>query len=227
MKKLLFPLVIGAAGVAVLLSLGAWQMQRLAWKEAILSDIGKRVTSEPVSVPAHPDQHSHQYLPVVATGRVTGDPIRVLASQKVFGAGHRMISRFETQGRLLMLDRGFAALQAKVPCCDASLTVVGNLHWPNETDSYTPAPDAKTGVWFARDVVAMAQHLGTEPILIVAREIEPVQPGIVPLPVDTSNIPNDHLEYAITWFSLALIWLVMTAYWVWRNTARTREPEDQ
>jgi surfeit locus 1 family protein len=34
--------------------------------------------------------------------------------------------------------------------------------------------------------------------------------------VDTAGIPNDHLEYAVTWFALALVWLGMTAYFLRR-----------
>jgi surfeit locus 1 family protein len=97
--------------------------------------------------------------------------------------------------------------------------VEGNLHWPEEVDGFTPAPDARTGLWFARDVPAMAEALGSEPVLIVARS--PTAPGIEPLPVDTSHIPNDHLGYAVQWFGLAAVWLGMTAYLLWRIRRRT------
>ena len=99
------------------------------------------------------------------------------------------------------------------------MTVTGNLQWPRETDSYTPAPDIRGNTWFARDVPAMAAELGTQPILIVARS--QTDPAVTPMPVDTVGIPNDHLNYAITWFSLALIWAAMTAYFLWRTRAKT------
>ena len=57
------------------------------------------------------------------------------------------------------------------------MTVRGNLLWPQDSDSYTPPPDPGTGLWFARDVPAMAAKLGTEPTLIVARE--PTGDGIL------------------------------------------------
>jgi surfeit locus 1 family protein len=72
-------------------------------------------------------------------------------------------------------------------------------------------------MWFARDIAQMAGELGTEPLLIVAREVAPPEPGVTPLPVDTGHIPNDHLSYAITWFSLAAIWAVMTGAFIWRQ----------
>ena len=223
MKRVLFPLIIGVAGVAILLSLGVWQVQRLAWKEAVLTNIEARIGAEPVAIPDDVDPTEHQFLPVKVEGRVVSSDVRVLASQKVIGAGYRLVSAFETQGRKVLLDRGFVALQGGIETVSQDLSVIGNLHWPEESDSFTPDPDIDNNIWFARDVEALAAHLGTEPILVVASRVTPPQNGIDPLPVDTANIPNDHLEYAITWFSLALIWLVMTGYWVLRNRARSKD----
>ena len=62
----------------------------------------------------------------------------------------------------------------------------------------------------------MADFLKTEPILIVARTVTLPDDPVDPLPVDGAGIPNDHLQYAITWFSLAAIWLIMTLTFLWR-----------
>ena len=215
MKTLMFPLTIGVAGLAVLISLGVWQVQRLSWKEQILADINYRIAAAPSAIPASPDSIDDLYLPVSATGTFAGDPLRVLVSVKIFGAGHRLISVFETGGRRILVDRGYLRLQETTETPSEEVTIVGNLHWPQDADSFTPDPDGD--LWFARDVTAMADRLGTEPILIVARELSPAEKNVTPLPVDTNGIPNDHLEYAITWFSLAFIWILMTGYWIWRN----------
>ena len=66
----------------------------------------------------------------------------------------------------------------------------------------------------------MAAALNTEPLLIVARETS-LKSAIVPLPVDTAAIPNDHLAYAITWFLLAFVWSGMTVLLGWRITQRS------
>jgi surfeit locus 1 family protein len=119
-----------------------------------------------------------------------------------------------------MVDRGFLPEDRRsAPRDSGAATVVGNLHWPEEVDGFTPPPDARTGLWFARDVPAMAQQLSAEPLLIVARE--PTGSEIEPMPVDLSGIPNDHLGYAIQWFGLAAVWLGMTAYLLWRIRRRT------
>jgi surfeit locus 1 family protein len=98
-----------------------------------------------------------------------------------------------------------------------NVAIVGNLHWPDEIDSYTPAPDLVKNLWFARDVDAMAAHLGTEALLVVARQSDEVDTNVTPLPVSITGIPNDHLNYAITWYSLAVVWLAMSGALIWRN----------
>ena len=116
----------------------------------------------------------------------------------------------------MLLDLGFLPEGDPMPPLEGmALTVTGNLHWPDETDSYTPEPDLDAGLWFARDVRHMSEALQTEPLLIVRRTGGDL-PKVLPIPVDTTGIPNDHLGYAITWFSLAAIWLVMSAVLVYR-----------
>jgi surfeit locus 1 family protein len=62
----------------------------------------------------------------------------------------------------------------------------------------------------------MADHLGTAPVLVVARSTSLPDSALAPLPVDTSGIPNDHLGYAVTWFGLAIVWVMMTGFFLWR-----------
>jgi surfeit locus 1 family protein len=136
-----------------------------------------------------------------------------------------VIEVFETDGRRVMVDRGFIPEgQRAEPRPSGPAMVVGNLHWPEEVDGFTPEPDARTGLWFARDVPAMADRLRSEPILIIAREA--TAPGIEPIPVDISGIPNDHFGYAVQWFGLAAVWLGMTAYLLWRIRRRTDQGQD-
>jgi len=219
-RKLFMVIVIGLGGAAVLIALGTWQVQRLAWKEGVLSEIETRIAAAPVALPEAPNPLRDQYLPVVTEGEIDGAPVQVLTSRKTVGAGHRLVVPFVTGDRRVLLDLGFLPQGEAVPeLPEGTIEVTGNLHWPDETDSFTPEPDLATGLWFARDVPAMAEALGTEPLLVVRREGD--IPGLTPWPVDTTGIPNDHLGYAITWYGLAVIWLVMTGFLVYRM----RKPE--
>lgn len=220
-RRMIFPLLLGLVGTAILLSLGIWQLQRLAWKETILAEIESRINAAPVALPAQPDPEADRYLPVEAEGRFTGESLDVLVSRKQLGAGVRVIEVFATlDGRRILVDRGFIPeAQRAAPRVEGPPRIIGNLHWPEEVDGFTPPPDERTGLWFARDLPAMAERLKAEPTLVVARVS--TGEGIEPMPVDASGIPNDHLGYAIQWFGLALVWLGMTAYLLWRISRRT------
>jgi surfeit locus 1 family protein len=220
-RRSLIPLAFGAIGVGILIGLGLWQLARLEKKEAYLAEIEAQIVAAPVALPADPDPVQDRFLPVIVTGEFQGDALSVLVSRKQIGPGVRLIAPFVTDtGRRIMVDRGFVAEAARGEDHAATaFEVTGNLHWPQETDSYTPAPDAEAGLWFARDVPAMAAALDTDPILLIARSN--TGGGVEPMPVDTAGIPNDHLQYAITWFSLALVWAGMTGLLLWRIRQRT------
>lgn len=224
MRRYVFPVLLGLVGIAILLSLGVWQVRRLAWKEAMLAGIGARISAPPVPLDSlgTPDPGRDMYLPVAFEGRTTGQGLLVLSGRKKEGPGFEVIDSFETaSGRRILLDRGFIPEAARDrPRPAVALSGTGNLLWPKEADSYTPPPDARTGLWFARDVATMAEALGTEPILVVLKTATGDLQGIAPMPVDTAGIPNDHLNYAITWFSLAAVWAGMTGFLLWRIRQR-------
>ncbi len=218
MRRTLFLLIFSLAGLGVLLWLGTWQVQRLAWKQEILSEIDSRIAAEPVPLPQQVSEDEDKYLPVTISGDMEPGEIHVLVSVKQVGAGYRIIQSFSTQDRTILVDRGFVPTTAKqTDRLTGPMEVTGNLHWPDEIDSYTPEADIDSNIWFARDVPNLAAALGAEPILLIART--QTDPGVTPLPVDTAGIPNDHLQYAITWFGLALVWAAMTGYFLWRNRA--------
>lgn len=217
MRRSLFLIVIGAGGAGILLWLGFWQMQRLDWKLSVIDDINSRIEAAPIPLPDVLDPQADTYLPVEVRGVIGTDYLRVLVSQKEIGAGYRIVSPFDMGGRRVLLDRGFTPVdQTEVPAHVGSVTVQGNLQWPQETDGFTPAPDMAKNIWFARDVDAMAAALDTEAVLVVAKQTSFNDAPISPLPVDTDAIPNDHLQYAITWFSLAAIWIAMSLAFILR-----------
>jgi surfeit locus 1 family protein len=223
MKRYLAPLLIGLGGAAILIWLGVWQVQRLEWKTAILDEIDSRISAAPVDLPPAPDPETDRYLPVRITGRTGERELHVLVSTRARGAGFRIIVPFETDGgRRILLDRGFVPIDEKeTPRPPTRLEVTGNLYWPDERDRFTPDDDLEANYWFARDVDVMAENLGTEPVLVVAREATGDDTSVSPLPLDTSGIPNDHLGYAVTWFGLAAVWLGMTGLQLWRISRRT------
>ena len=218
LRRLAGPLITGILGTAILISLGVWQLQRLVWKENILAEIDARIAAEPVDLPGTADPATDRFLPVKLTGRIVSPTLRVVATDDG-GPAFRLVSAFATDGRTVLIDRGTIPADLETPSPPAAtVTVTGNLHWPDETDAFTPPPDRAEGLWYARDVDAMAAELGTEPVMVVARDV-PGDPAM-PRPIDSAGIPNDHLEYALTWFSLAAVWAGMTVALVWRIRRR-------
>jgi surfeit locus 1 family protein len=222
-------LIFSAAALALFISLGNWQVRRLAEKQAFLAEIEARIGAAPVAVPAAPDPVLDRFLAVLATGALTGPEIHVLVSTRDYGAGYRIIQALETaEGRRVMVDRGYIRLTDRdTPRPAHPVTLVGNLHWPDERDSYTPENDPVANIWFARDVPALAAALNAEPVLIIARDTTPADPTILPLPVSTEGIPNRHLEYILTWYGLAATWVVMTAYFLWRRRRADQQDKGQ
>ncbi|WP_126976860.1 SURF1 family protein [Frigidibacter oleivorans] len=224
MRRILFPLILGLGGIAILLNLGFWQLRRLEWKESILATIAARIDAPPEQLPPEgADGQALKYTPVRVAGRTTGQELHMLTGRQGVGPGFEVIAAFETaDGRRILLDRGFIPETAKdMPRPPVDLDVTGNIHWPDETTASTPAPDIGRNIWFARDVPAMAAALETEPLMVAARSVDGAGQGVVPVPISVEGIRNDHLNYAITWFSLAGVWAGMTGYLLWRIRRRT------
>lgn len=222
MRRYLFPLILGIAGCAVLIQLGLWQLDRRAWKEGMLEEITAGIQAPPVPLPAAIDP-SMKYLPVTVSGTTTGAEIDVLSHTRDQGAGYQVVSRFITDdGRAILLDRGFVPQEARrLERPPVRLDVVGNLHWPQDASSSTPAPNLDENIWFARDVDAMAASLDTLPVLVVASAVQGDNQGARPIPVAIEGIPNNHLSYAVQWFLIAATWAVMTLALIWRIRQRS------
>jgi surfeit locus 1 family protein len=204
-RRMIAPALFGVLGVVVLVWLGVWQVHRLAWKTALLADIADRLAAAPVAVPADPQPDRDRYLRVAAEGAIGPGELHVYTSAPGAGVGYRVIAPLTlADGRRILLDRGFVPIADKdAPRRTGAAAVEGALDWPRETDRFTPAPDRAGNLWYARDAELVSDALGTLPVMLVAATGDgPGDP--TPMPV-TVNLPNDHLQYAITWFGLAVV----------------------
>lgn len=220
-RGFLATLIFGLFGLGILLSLGVWQIDRLGEKETELARINAYISEAPVALADDTSPKSDEYRPVVVAGEMLAGELHVLVSTRDYGAGFRIIAPFVTDaGRRIMIDRGYVRVGSKDETRSVgSMEVTGNLHWPDERDKYIPEDDVDANYWYARDVNKMAAALGTDPVLIVART--GTDPHILPLPVSTEAIPNNHLSYAIQWFLFAAVWFGMTSALLWRIRTTT------
>ena len=215
-RKLVFPLLLGLVGVFLLLYLGIWQIQRLYWKTTILKNIEQKIVAKPIELPITPDPEDDQYRSVVVSGVIQPQEIHVLTSLKAVGPGFLVINPMILQnGRTIMVDEGFIPEDQKNSLRrQGKVKIIGNLLWPNEIDSFIPDPNIEKNIWFGRDLNKMAEFLGADPILVVVRKISPPNTAL-PQRVGV-HMSNNHLSYAITWFSLAFVWFGMTILLVYR-----------
>lgn len=222
-RRMIWPLVFGLVGAAILIGLGVWQVQRLAWKQAILTKIDETIQAPPLDLDAAMIPKVIEFAPVRLDGRFTGEELHVLSSIPQIGAIYRVVAAFEmANGRRILVDRGYVPNANKdAPRPGGKATVTGNLRFPQETDGFTPEPDLVNNIWFARDAETMSKALNTDKVFVILRDATGDKEGITPLPLNSAGIANDHFSYAMTWFSLAAIWLGMTAYLLLRIRART------
>lgn len=215
-RRLIFPLILGLVGAATLLALGVWQLQRLAWKNGLITQIETRLDADPVQLPSDPTQADDQFLSVEVGGQLVGPEIHVLTSIKGVGPGYRVIQRLDTlDGRAIMADLGFVPEADKDGARQTGAYFLrGNLVWPNEKDGFIADPNFEKNIWFARVNEDMADKLGTKPLLVVVSGVTPSRQERM-MPVQ-ANLTNDHLQYAITWFALMAVWIGMTLFLVYR-----------
>ncbi|MGJ8621634.1 MAG: SURF1 family protein [Yoonia sp.] len=217
LRKILFPLILGLAGCGVLIGLGLWQVERLAWKQDILSDINARLEAPAAPLSRFVTEAADEYTRVTLRGTPTGEELHVLVSGTEAGTGYRVISKFETNLGAVLVDQGLLALDNKDAApLTVSMALTGTLLWPDDQNEQTPAPDLDANIWFARNVATMSDALDTLPLMVVATQTSPADPRLTALPVNTATIKNDHLEYAITWFLLAAVWAIMSLFLIRR-----------
>ncbi len=211
-----WPTVITAVGVTVLLALGGWQLQRLSWKLNLIHTIQSRITAPAVPLPAGTDidPDAWNYKRVTVSGHFLNDKeMRLLAYTERGNLGYHLITplvRADGAGTVLV-DRGWVPAAQREPASrpgstvDGDVTVEGVVRRGGHRTLFVPVNDPARNEWFYADLAQMAVQAGVQvpPILVelVAK------PGVVGLPLAGQteiHVRNNHLEYALTWFGLAI-----------------------
>ena len=232
---LLIPGALSLAALVVLLGLGTWQLERKAWKEGLIATLVRMQNDAPIALPpssewagmtAENSEFTRVRLRVeFPTARdalvfTSGSSIR----DDVKGTGYFVFSPARLpDGQQVVINRGYTPGRS-YPNLTGSQEIVGALRWLEASSWFVSDHDAAGEIWMVRAPLAMAQWKGWGAVAPFYIEQEaPVPSGGLPHPAPLKpRLRNEHLQYAITWYGLAAVLLVMSAIWAIR---RRREME--
>jgi len=237
--RVVLPAIVIVAALGVLIALGTWQLERKAWKEDLIATLGSRLSAPPAHLPARErwqrldaakDEFTRVEFPATF---VPGEEAFVYSSGSglrpdVKEPGYWVFSPARLSGgSLVVVNRGFVPegrQDAKTrpdgeP--DGVVDIVGVMRWPEPRGTFTPNDEPAKNLWFVRDPAAMAKakSWGTIAPFYIDQEA-PAAPGGLPRvgPLK-ANLPNNHLQYAITWYGLAAV-LVIVSLLLFRSRRR-------
>lgn len=233
-RSLVAPAVATLVALAILLGLGTWQLQRKAWKDGLISQIETRAFGAPGAI--MPEASWAQWSPqedefrrVQLTGTLLHEheaPVHGLASAQGRGAtqGFYLFTplRLPT-GAVVFVNRGFVPQELRDPGkrpegqVTGQVTLTGIVRAPEERSWFTPDDVPAQNRWFARDPQAMAAARGLDRVASFYVEADATpNPGGWPKGGQTKlALPNNHLQYALTWYGLAATLVGVFAAFAW------------
>ena len=228
------PIVFAAIAVTVFVALGTWQLERRVEKLALIETLDRRLSAVPVALPDRKlwpqlDRAEDEYRRVrFSAAFVPAAEALAYAGPSPFpsdmpGAGYWVFAQARTtSGDLLVVNRGYVPEGEKDTNMRAAsegaanVEVIGVMRWPQPRSYFAPADDPLRNLWFVRDHLAIARAKGWGEVAPFYVELEePQPPGGLPRPAPLRpNIRNEHLQYAITWYGLAVVLIVMLLFWM-------------
>lgn len=234
-KPTFWPTVFAVPAVLVMLGLCLWQVQRMTWKEALIERLHSRMAQPAIdAATVAADPVAAEYRKVRLTGTFLHDKeLHLLARSLNRNVGVQIVTPLRlASGDVVLFNRGWVPEERKDPARRAEGQVAGTVTVEGivrltEADIkgwFVPENRPDRNVWLTVDVAAMRRAAGLPeaPALKadrwwVAADAAP-NPGGFPIGGQTRvNLPNDHLQYAITWFLLAVALVAVYVAYHWRR----------
>jgi len=236
-RSLILPGLATLIALAILIGLGTWQLQRKAWKDGLIGQIETRAYGEPGAILPESEwagwrADQDEFRKVRVTGTFLHDleaPVYGLAAGARQGAplqGYYIVTPLRlATGAIVMVNRGIVPTELKDPATrpqgqpEGEVTITGLVRAPEARNPFTPKDDPARNTWFARDPQAIADARGLDrvaPFLIDADATS--NPGGWPRGGQTTlTLPNNHLQYALTWYGLALTLVGVFGAFAWKR----------
>lgn len=225
---------------AAFASLGVWQLERRSWKLALIARVDARVHAPPVSAPG-PDEwpaisaRRDGYLHVRLTGTYLNDRETLVYAVTDLGPGDWVMTPLKrTDGTFVLVNRGFVTTDRRDPATRAKVegptTVTGLLRMSEPKGAWLRANRPSENRWYSRDVKAIAKARGLDPARVAPYFVDAdagLHAGRWPVGGLTRvHFRNAHLQYALTWFAMALLVIVGTVVFI-RHGQRDGEGDGQ
>jgi surfeit locus 1 family protein len=241
-RSLFLPAVAVVAAFGVLIALGTWQLDRKTQKEELIALLDSRLLGAPSHLPARErwprldaarDEFTRVEFPATF---VPGEEAFVYASGSglrpdVKEPGYWVLSPARLSGgSVVIVNRGFVpegrqdarTRPDSVP--DGVVDIVGVMRWPEARGMFTPNDEPAKNLWFARDPAAMAKakSWGNVAPFYLDQEAPPSPGGLPRVGPLKVNLPNNHLQYAVTWYGLAVVLVAASLFLFFSTHRRTR-----
>ncbi len=206
-------------------ALGLWQVERRAWKHALIDAVETRSTAAPVAAPAPGvavSADAHAYRRVRVTGRFLHDRETLVRAVSDLGSGYWVVTPLDTGRFTVLVNRGFVAPDRREAASRAAgngageVTITGLLRITEPGGGFLRSNDAAADNWYSRDVaaIAAARELNNATPYFIDADAAPNPGGWPKGGLTVLRFSDNHLGYALTWFALALlslggIWLVL------------------
>lgn len=227
-------LVLGSIVFCILIALGTWQVERLQWKENLLAEIEARTHSAPVPLAEIEKiwaaEKDVDYRTVTVTGRLLNNQERhYFATYNGMSGFYIYTPLVLDDGRAIFINRGFVPYDQKNSATRMAgeigtpITVTGLARNPLavKPSSIVPDNDLRANIYYWKDLATMASQSGTAAEKLVPFFIDAdntPNPGGLPVGgVTIIDLPNSHLQYAVTWYGLAATLLAIAGISVWRR----------
>ncbi|HTZ80558.1 MAG TPA: SURF1 family protein [Stellaceae bacterium] len=222
---------------AALIALGTWQVERLHWKEGLIAARAAALAAPPAELPTSLEAaRKLEFRRVRASGVFLYDhEFPVNGTEKESGqAGYLLVTPLRrADGSVLLVDRGWIPWDRRDPASRAAgnpagtVEVAGLLRIPSDGKPgwFVPDNDPRKNQWFYVDPAAMGRAAGVSVLPFYIDAGPASNPGGYPLGGQTNmELPNNHLQYAITWYSLAGVLVVIYLLMLRRERAASATP---
>ena len=188
--------------IGIMLGLGIWQLDRREWKADLLATVNERLQRPAEPMPSNPGA-DWEFRRATVEGEVVGNQwFRFPGHSRDGAVGELLMVLVQREdGSIVAVEHGWMPFGASPPPVPVALATEGILRQAEKPGWFTPSNDPAGNAWYVAAPAAIATAAGlpatnTVPLYLKPQDWQP-------------HLPNNHLEYALTWFALAGIFLVI------------------